>query len=96
MKSIVFATLLSFLSLPTFANVKVDTSEKILISANNLYVQSQSGESAKIVHNCDLKFNQDSKPIIKNNGKLVRKNSTLTIIIDGNAKSCKIQEIAYV
>jgi len=96
MRTLILATLLTLLSFNTYADVKVNSDDSIYLSSNHVYVESPSGKSVKILHNCDLNINPQSKPIVKNNGRKISKNSVLTIIVDEDRRSCKVQQIAIV
>ena len=96
MKTIMFATLLTLLSTTAYAEVKVTKSDSIYLTSSKVVVKSQSGKAVSIMHDCDLKVNLYSKPIVKNNGRLVNKNSVLTIIVDGDINICRVKNIAIV
>jgi len=96
MKTIIFATLLTLLSTTAYAEVKVTKDDSIYLTSSKVFVKSSSGKSVSIMHNCDLKINPYSKPIVKNNGRLVNKNSVLTIIVDGDINLCRVKNIAIV
>ena len=96
MRTLILATLLTLLSFNTYADVKVNSDDSIYLSSNRVYVESPSGKSVKILHNCDLNINPQSKPIVKNNGRKISKNTVLTIIVDEDKQSCKVTQIAIV
>jgi hypothetical protein len=96
MKTIIFATLLTLLSTTAYAEVKVTKDDSIYLTSSKVVVKSPSGKSVSIMHDCDLKVNPYSKPIVKNNGRKVNKNSVLTIIVDGDINLCRVKNIAIV
>jgi hypothetical protein len=48
------------------------------------------------MHDCELKINPNSTPIVKNNGRKVSKDSVLTIVLDGDTNVCRVKDIATV
>lgn len=96
MKTIIFATLLTLISTSTFAEVKVKKHDSIYLTSSEVLIKSPSGKSVSIMHDCDLKVNPYSKPIVKNNGREVNRNSVLTIIVDGDVNVCRVKNIAIV
>lgn len=96
MKPIIFATLLTLISAPTFAEVKVKKYDSIYLTSSEVLVKSPSGKSVSIMHDCELKINPNSTPIVKNNGRKVSKDSVLTIVLDGDTNVCRVKDIATV
>ena len=96
MKTIIFATLLTLLSTTAYAEVNVTKDDSIYVTSSKVFVKSPSGKSVSIMHDCDLKVNLYSKPIVKNNGRKVHRNSILTIIVDGDVNTCRVKNIAIV
>ena len=96
MKTIMFTALLTLLSTSAYADVKVNSNDSIYIASNYVHVKSPSGESVKIIHNCDLNINPKSQPVVKNNGRKIYMHSILTIIVDNDKRSCKVKRIVIV
>ena len=74
-------------------SITICKDDKLLISSDSVYIISNEHGPVKLFHNCDLKLSQDSKVVVKNNGRRIVEDSTIAIIVDEKRNYCEVQQV---